>query len=496
MNENQYSSYEDDREIDLIDMMFYLLKKWRTFLLAIVFGVILGAGLYVVKNHQQQVAQAEKEAELLKNDDENMFDEKEYNISKDSKANMEIAYQYRQMYNKQLEYNQKSIIMQLDPNAVYTGELKYYISAGNNTGLLSTLYQNVLNDEKVLEELKKASGFHCDTQYIKELIDSWTADENAASININNSEGTDSVNAVVKNSFVTYKVISTSQDSCEQMLQVICEKVDELQTECEEKYGSYSVVEVSDNVSLVTDNTYLNMQRNNVDQLNNYLYAVKNAEDSFSDEENKYYNKKYLAKEYAEKANTEEEKELLLKEIQLEPVNKVKWLVIGVILLVMIWTIYYVVRYFLDPRVKTISELQSGYCLPIVGHMKMKESQSKGIDRILDQFYQSMKEQADTYEYIVQAINAMGEKNMVLCGNVEIPEIRIVMEKLVSDCKYLKMGNYISKDIDSLKKGKELEREILVISVGKTRYDEISRELLSCKLQNINIVGALAVENN
>ena len=81
---------------------------------------------------------------------------------------MDIAYQYHQLYNKQLEYNQKSIIMQLDPNAVYAGELKYYISAGNNTGLLSVLYQNILNDEEALEELKEASGFKCDTQYIKE----------------------------------------------------------------------------------------------------------------------------------------------------------------------------------------------------------------------------------------------------------------------------------------------------------------------------------------
>ena len=54
MNDNMYNNYEDDMEIDLVDLMFYLLKKWRSLIVAIVIGVILGAGLYVVKNYQQQ----------------------------------------------------------------------------------------------------------------------------------------------------------------------------------------------------------------------------------------------------------------------------------------------------------------------------------------------------------------------------------------------------------------------------------------------------------
>ena len=119
MNDNMYNNYEDDMEIDLVDLLFYLLKKWRSLIVAIVIGAILGAGLYVVKNHQQQAEQAAQEAELLKNDEDDAFDKKDYNISKDTKVNMDIAYQYRQLYNKQLEYNQKSIIMQLDPNEVY-----------------------------------------------------------------------------------------------------------------------------------------------------------------------------------------------------------------------------------------------------------------------------------------------------------------------------------------------------------------------------------------
>lgn len=494
MDENRYNNYEDEMEIDLIDMMFYLLKKWRGLLLAVLIGVIVGAGLYVVKNRQQQAEQAQKASELVQADEDEEFDESDYKISKDSRAAMEIAYQYRQLYNKQQEYNSKSIIMQLDPNAVYTGELKYYISAGNNTGFIGVLYQNVISDEDILEELKDASGLDCDTQYIKELIDSVIADESGTSININSGDGMDSVNAVVKNSFVTYKVISTSQDSCEQMLQVIREKVDQLNAEAIEQYGSYSVVEVGDHVGLVTDNTYLTKQKTNVDQLNTYSTAVKNAEKDFSDEEKTYYNKKYLAKEYAEKADTEEGKDLLLEEVEAAPVSKVKWLVIGVILLVMFWGAYYVVKYILDKKVKTVSELQSTYRLQVIGRVAAGERTSKGLDKFIDKIYEGIKEQPDTLDYVVQAVNAMEGGKAVLCGNAEVLEVKNVMDQLTSECGGLEKGEFCSRSAASLEKAKAAGKEILVVCIGKTRRGEIEREMESCRLQKIRVAGVVVVE--
>lgn len=487
MNDNMYNNYEDDMEIDLVDLLFYLLKKWRSLIVAIVIGAILGAGLYVVKNHQQQAEQAAQEAELLKNDEDEAFDEKNYNISKDTKVNMDIAYQYRQLYNKQLEYNQKSIIMQLDPNEVYAGVLEYYISAGNNTGLLSELYQSILNDDDILEELKDASGFKCDTPYIKELISSSSGDDKATVINVN-SNGEN----VEKHSFVTYRVVSTNQKSCEKMLQVLRERVEALRAEYEETYGAYGVSEVSSAISQVTDTTYLNAQRDNVDRLSNYLSTMKNAESNFSDDEKTYYTNKYLAKEYVDSDNAEEAKAVLLEEA--EPVSKVKWLAIGVILLVVIWGGYYVVRYLLDPRVKTVSELQNTYHLPVIGIVQTAANNSKGLDKMLDHLYQNTKQKPDTLEYVVQAINAMQTEKSVLCGDTEIPEIKKLMEKLSDSCEHMKIGDFISKNIESLEHAKAAGNEILVVRIDKNRRKEIEKEIESCRLQKISMVGVVVVE--
>ncbi len=156
MNGNDYNMYEDEMEIDLIDLMFYLMRQWKTLIVAIVIGALVGGGIYVVKKRSYDqsampVQETEEEKEAL--DD--------YVVDPDVKANMELAYQYRQLYWKQLEYNQKSVIMQLDPNAVYTGELKYYMTAGDDTGLISILYQNILGNRDLLTELQEVSQLDC-----------------------------------------------------------------------------------------------------------------------------------------------------------------------------------------------------------------------------------------------------------------------------------------------------------------------------------------------
>ena len=278
------------------------------------------------------------------------------------------------------------------------------------------------------------------------------------------------------------------------MLQVLRERVEALQAEYEETYGAYGVSEVSSAISQVTDTTYLNAQRDNVDRLSNYLTTMKNAESAFSDDEKTYYTNKYLAKEYMNSDNTEEAKAVLLEEA--EPVSKVKWLAIGVILLVVIWGAYYVVRYLLDQSVKTVSELQNDYHLSVIGRIQVKEKDSKGIDRMLERLFDRVKERPDTYEYVEQAVNAMDLEEAVLCGNIDILEVQELIQYLSTKCQKLKMGEFSSKNVESLEKAKKVGNEILTVQVGTTKRNELEREIENCRLQKIRIAGVIVIQNN
>ena len=90
--------------------------------------------------------------------------------------------------------------------------------------------------------------------------------------------------------------------------------------------------------------------------------------------------------------------------------------------------------------------------------------------------------------------NAMQTEKSVLCGDTEIPEVKKLMEELSDSCEHMKTGDFISKNIESLEHAKAAGNEILVVRIDKNRRKEIERELESCRLQKIDILGIVVVE--
>lgn len=94
MNEH-YENYDmDEMEIDLIDFLFYLLRRWKSLVAMILLGAVLGSAFYVVKTTRSANAVVE-----------------DYQPDADTEANMKLAAQYRRLYDQQIDYNEHSIIM-------------------------------------------------------------------------------------------------------------------------------------------------------------------------------------------------------------------------------------------------------------------------------------------------------------------------------------------------------------------------------------------------
>ena len=487
MSENNFCEhYDESVEIDLIDLMFYLLQQWKMLIVAIVIGIFIGGGIYILKKSDPIPESSIVEENLISA-------EERYEISPDETANMELAYQYRQLYRKQLEYNQKSIIMQLDPNAVYTGELKYYISAGYDTGLISILYQNILSDKNLLEELKEVSQLDCDEPYMKELINCSINQDGESTININNMLDAliDSSNNVNRSSVITYTVISTSEESCDQMLQVIRERVSALNQECVETYEQFSSQEVNDAVRLVTNNDYLNKQKANIDQLNTYLSNVQRLENAFGEDALAYYNEVYLAREY--EADTEE-LPVLDTNIEQGAENPVKWFAVGMFLMVVCWAAFYSLKYLLDKHVKTVEELVKVYNLPLLGHVEMRDHPQKGINEWLYLQRRNRRGAIDTISYVSTIINSLNENRLFLCINPECDKELQFSSQVQKSCGKLQVGSMIHQDGEALGTAKCAEGIIMTVVIGYTDQREIRRALEVCRIQNFRVLGVIALE--
>ncbi len=493
MNENYNYSYEDEAEINLIDLIFYLLNQWKMLIVAVLIGAVIGGAIYVVKKSSADKAAAALEAEMEDaktgvEDDETVEELKEqYQITEDVESNMELAYQYRQLYRKQLEYNQNSPIMMMNPSAVYSGGLEYYVSAEYDTGMVALLYQNILSESGILEELKDAADLPYKEQYIRELVSCSVSRENDSSVNINSD-----VQNVYRTAVITFTVNAPSEVECEQMLQVIRDKVSEIDQQCLDTYEDYSMTPVNDSINLVASSDYLSRQKSNTDQLNTYRNTMTNLENGFTEDEKAYYNRVYLSRDYEVEEETEAATDTTVA-VEPESVSLVKWLVIGIFLMCVVWGGYYLVKYLLDKNIKTPDEMRSRYGLPLIGFIKTDTDVKKGLDGWLNQMRSKSWGVGDTTENVGDMIKALGLPHLLLCMEGDGKKLAETADAVCECTKGLEMADSLSRNGDLVAKAKEGDGIILAVEIGKTTYAEIERELEISKIQKVAVKGVIVV---
>lgn len=470
MNENYTKVYDDEVEIDIRDLFFYLLRHWRSLLIMIVLGAILGSGIYVVKKtaFEKSAAASAEQSNWVET----------YEVSTEMKSKMDLAWQNRQAYNKQLSYNENSLIMQMDAEHVYSGKLKYYIAAGSSTRLIAEQFNNILNDSGLAEELKDASGIECDAQYIRELFSCDVNAENDSSVNI--SSTVDGIAPSTKNVVVTYTVNYMDKDACQKMLDIIQEKADTLENKLQKEYGEFTCNQLGSSVVLMVNSSYLSQQKTNIDYLQAYANNFNSLESSFIDKDLEYYQIIYLNKE--------------VTAIQTATFSgsKLKWLIIGVLVLCCLWGIVLIVSYVLDKHIKTIDEVKIRYQLPILGILYVKKAR-EGFDGFIENVYQSGNIRFETIDYIAETISLIGVKQVMLCCEDLNTEAAREIEKLETICSSITTARYVDRDTAALERAKSMDGIIFAIEKEKTMYADIERSLEVCSLQGIDVIGVIAL---
>ena len=365
-----YSSAEE-REISLIDMLFYLLSKWRSLVFAVFVGILVGGGVYLLQNGQEDQSPE-------------MIISEEYEVLPEVLLSMEQALSYRIMYFQQRAYHQESYIIQMNPQAVYTGVLEYYLSAEEYTGLISERCQNVINNQDLTAELQEILGVKKDPQYLKELIGSSVVVSDAVS----------EIEGASPYSIVTFNITFMSENICVAMLQVLQEKVEMQLEECREKYGMYEYELISDFVEIRRNDSYASIQKSSMDSLNTYISGYSKLENELSSEDRSYYNTIYLPKGLQEAVGKglrrTEEMEKLLESLKISEVQEIseiqlgysaksviKWILTGIIALVVLWGAGFGLKYLFDRHIKSVRELQNIYGLHLLGNIDFVRREKK-----------------------------------------------------------------------------------------------------------------------
>lgn len=468
MNENNQGIYQEEKELDLKDLFFYLLRHWRSLIIIVVLGAMLGGGIYMTKK-----ASFEKTA-ALSEEQQNWVET--YQVSPELKEKMNLAWKNRQAYEKQLSYNQNSLVMKIDAENVYTGKLKYYIAAGSSTRLIAEKFNLLLNDSNLAEELNEAAGAESEPQYIRELVGCDTNADNDSAVNIATTE--DGTAPSTKNVVVTYTVNYMEEEGCRNMLDVLREKADELNDALQREYGGFTCEQLGSSVVLGVNSGYLSQQKTNMDYLQSYANNFNSLESSFADQDLEYYQITYLNKEVtAAQAGAFSE-------------SKLKYLIIGIFLFGCLWGIVLVLRYVLDKHIKTVDEVKNQYNLPVLGSLRISK-EKRGVDALIEKAYYSGSSGFDTINYIAQTISLMDKKRIMLCCEDLAADAEEAVAELKAAAPELMTARYVSRDTPALENATSMDGVVFLVQKAKTAYADIERSLEVCALQGINVIGAI-----
>lgn len=151
---NEYSeNYE--KEISLVELLFYCLKNWRWIVLSMVVVAVLAGGYKyqsVVRSNQSRVDQQElmekygitEPVDFIKNPSVSYYEQAI------ASSEQELA--------KQEAYLRDSVIMQLDANHLQTGTLSFYLDGVEDESIRDSLiaaYRAYVTDGRLADELLK-----------------------------------------------------------------------------------------------------------------------------------------------------------------------------------------------------------------------------------------------------------------------------------------------------------------------------------------------------
>ena len=245
-------------------------------------------------------------------------------------------------------------------------------------------------------------------------------------------------------------------------------------------YGEYEFEQLQNVVAVTVDEKYLEKQKTSVALVDGYLTKLTTLEGAFNDTEMVYYQGKYLAAEHIDSE--------LSQKVQngIAVKNLVKWLIIGGIGFIVLWAVYYFLKYLLDPSIKTLNELEK-MKLPIIGSVKSENTYLNFVDNIRRKggYYIST-------DYIAAVLNKFSENQILICRE-ENPSSEKLGKDLTNKLPNIKIANWIQMDVDILKQEKQIDGMVLVISLGKTPMRQLQRELEICKIQKIKLIGIIGV---
>lgn len=465
------------QEIDLKDLMFAILRKWRTVLaVAVILAVVLGGGKAFLSFRASQDVEAQVEA---KDAYERELDS--YTTAKES-GEREIE-NINDDIQAQQTYMDESVLMNMSPYDVCeaTADLfiktDYQIMPGmvyqnaDYTDSILQAYQSALTSAALQENVAKIASL--EPQYLKELV-------SVSRGSVADGNATNSTGYTRFTNLLTITVRYSDKEKAQEILNNILDNVTAMQEQIAGTIGPHSVSIVNQTVGSTVDVDLAKQQKAARDQ-------ITDLQKSLSDKE----------------AALKELKEPQAPSLGMRAVIKtgVKYAILGGILGVFAVAFCISALFVMSDKVYAAKDIRRRYGLDLLGTVAVDSKKNGEIDAWLARL-EGRKVCADSEQngalLAANMQNYAGDrKKLLVTGLVEESQLKQVVEMVQKQLKgyELAIGANMLECAETLKKLPECEGVVLVEQSGVSGYSEMTQEIEKIKSMDKAIVGCVVFES-
>ena len=433
---------EGEEEIDLVQMMRYILQKWKILLLAGVVGLLVGGALGAMKT--------EKEPAQMDIDNLNADQIQQYAS-------------YHQFYEDEVARQKESIYMNMDPGAVYMAGKSYYVAAQeSDLNRLGLAIGSILQKQEVYDRIWAETGLTCSQSSLSELMSVWFTETEKKAIQLSDDRSSDGR--------VNISVAAPSEEIGEKILAVLDEQVQAVcaqAAQTAENGMTYEAMAQTGRTGYCEN--VVTARQNGEKRLATYQETLGKIEKNLTDNDKAYYAQVY--------------------EGSWKPENKApKWATIGAVALFVLAGGWYVLMFLLDGSVKGTDELEERYGLHLLARVEPEGAAKKNL-RGLNKLF-AEKPLYNDAAYLSAALNATGVSGLVLSGDLANAQIAQTMKAAAQAGGYKVCDRFA---VDAQAVADKTDGVVLFIQPWVTKNAQVLRELEICEFNGLPVLGFVAV---
>lgn len=334
-------------EIDLKDLMFAVLHKWRPVLaVAVIMAVLLGGAKGAMTYRKQNDPETAKEARVTYQNDLELYEKNKSTYEREMEnLRTDIA--------NQQEYLDHSIWINMSPYDVCEARADLFVSTGyqimpgmeyqnrDNTDTILQAYQSLLTSSAVLEDVAKQ--VKTEPRYLEELVEVTIGANRDGQLN----------------RMLTIDVKHTTKEDAKEVLDAFLAHVDDMHDRIATSIGEHTVSIVNESVSALVNLNLAELQRQQTEKLTTLNDSLQTKQTEYD--------------ELEEPKEVDSSKRAALK-------SAIKYGILGGILGGFLIVFGICVAFVMSDKLYSAKELRSRYKVKVLGRLSKGGKKAGAID--------------------------------------------------------------------------------------------------------------------